>query len=418
MNVKNITVLHVLNSAGGGAAMSTVALMERLRAFGISSCAVCDDRGSHEERAALRAAAEGRVEFTPLYWWNRKIRSSAWKRPILEARQLFRTGWKRSSTRKVLHAADRWRADLIHTNTLLTPEGGLAARKLGIPHVWHLRELVGPNQPFQFGREGEDLGSLLVEQCDRLIANSESAAAQIRRLVPADFMCVIPNGIDCGAFARLERPKHRGETVVGMVASLTSRMKRHDLFIEGCSLVDKALPIECRIYGHDPSAGGRNSNDAYVAALHGLARSTGLLSRLRLPGHLPPVQIMSEIDILVHPTEFESFGRVVIEALAAGIPVIGANGGGVAELLEQDKTGLLFRPNDSADLARCVERMIQDKALAERCGAAGRELVQQRYSIDVTAQKVAQVYQDVLRFGTPENAPGAHKDQFAKVGLG
>src|SRR5262249_10866918 len=131
-------VLHVLNSAGGGAALSTVALMKSLGQEGISSCAVCHDAGASTEREVIREATSGRTMFTTLYWWNRKIRAATWKRPLIELRQIIRTGWKRNSTTAIVAFARQHQADLIHTNTFLTPEGGGAARRLGVPHVWHL----------------------------------------------------------------------------------------------------------------------------------------------------------------------------------------------------------------------------------------------------------------------------------------
>lgn len=401
-----LTVLHVLNSASGGAAMSTIALMERMKALGIRACAICDDRGTSEERKRLSDAANGNVVFAPLYWWNRKIRSSAWKRPILEVMQLVRTRWKTLSTQTVLESAKHCRADLIHTNTFLTPEGGLAARRLGIPHVWHLRELIGADQPFQLSRSGQALGSYLVKHCDRVIANSAIAAAQISLLLPPGFVDVVPNGIDCSSFGKRDRLRRPDRLVVAMIANLNSRVKRHDLFIEAAGLVDRRLPIEWRIYGHDPSAGGRTGTDAYVNSLHTLAQKVGISDRLRFPGHLPPAQIMNEIDFLVHPSEAESFGRVVVEAMAARVPVIGANGGGVAEIVTHEETGLLFRPADPEDLARSIERMIRDDVLARRCQTAAGVLVENKYSIDMTAQRVAQVYDEVLRYRSPGNAVG------------
>ena len=142
-------VLHVLNDAGGGAALSAIGLIESHRRQGIESCAVCHESGTLEERQRLLDVTRGDVLFTPLYWWNKKIRARFWKRPLIEAKQIWETRWTRSSTRRVMEFAVRHQADLIHTNTILTPEGGLAARRLGLPHVWHLRELLGPGMPFR-----------------------------------------------------------------------------------------------------------------------------------------------------------------------------------------------------------------------------------------------------------------------------
>ena len=86
-------VLHILNSAAGGAALSTLSLIDYLTAQGIASAAVCHDAGTPQERQALEDAVGGDVLYTRLYWWNRKIRMPAWKRPLVEARQIVATGW-------------------------------------------------------------------------------------------------------------------------------------------------------------------------------------------------------------------------------------------------------------------------------------------------------------------------------------
>jgi glycosyltransferase involved in cell wall biosynthesis len=391
-----MTVMHVLNGASGGAAMSTIALMEGLKKQGICACAVCDDKGTDEERGRLRDAVGGNVVFVPLYWWNQKTRSTAWKRPLLEAMQLIRTGWKLSSTRNIIRAIERWNPQLIHTNTLLTPEGGLAARKVGIPHVWHIRELVGPGLPFQFGLVGQAFGSYLETHCDRIIANSKVTAAQIKPWVSQDFVRVVSNGIDCASFVPKQSRALANPVVIGMVANLSSKWKKHRLFIEAAARVDPSLPVKWRIYGHDPSEGGRVQTDSYTNGLRVLAKTLKIESLLEFPGHLPPEKIMSEIDILVHPADAESFGRVVVEAMAAGVPVVGAGGGGVAEIVIPEETGLLFRPDDSNDLARCIERVIHDGDLARRFAIAGRSRAEQEYGIDNTARKVAEIYHEVL----------------------
>lgn len=389
-------VLHLLNGATGGAAMSTIALIERLKALGIGSCAVCDDMGTPDERARLRDAVDGKARFTPLYWWNRKIRSALWKRPLLEARQLMRTGWRLWSTQAVLEAIDQWRPALVHTNTLVTPEGAFASRKRGLPHVWHVRELIGSTAPFRLKLKEAALGTFLSRSCDRVIANSYVAAACLRDWMPPGLLTVIPNGIDCSAFVSQPEKPTTGRTIIGMVGNLSSRMKKHHLFIEAAARVDPKLEIEWRIYGHDPSEGGQLQTDPYVNDLRALSRELRVDQKLKFPGHLPPPQIMQEIDLLVHPTDGESFGRVVVEAMAAAKPVVGVRAGGVGEIVIDDENGLLANPNDSADLARCITRMICDDGLRRRLAAAGRVRVERDFTIETHTARVARVYEEVL----------------------
>jgi glycosyltransferase involved in cell wall biosynthesis len=386
-------VLHVLNSAGGGAALSTLGLIGMLRADGIDACAVCHDAGTAEEREQLRDAVNGAVVFTPLYWWNRKIRMPLWRRPLAEAKQILVTGWSIGSAARVAEFATRLQVDLIHTNTILTPEGGLAARRLGLPHVWHLRELIGPGQPFRLPREGASLGRYLAQYCSILVANSQSSAAVVRGWLPDGLLEIVPNGIDISRFHLRSAPEPSGEIVVGMVGNLTSRWKKHRLFIEAAALVDRRLPIRWRIYGHDPSQGGRTTGDPYVDGLHAEIARAGMTERFDWAGFVAePAEIMSQIDLLAHPADSESFGRAIVEAMAAGLPVVGVRGGGVGDIVEHGVTGLLAEPDNPQDLAACIDRLARDPARCRAMGLAGRERALEQYSLAACAANILRVY--------------------------
>lgn len=390
-------VVHVLNSASGGAALSTLGLIASFRREGIAACAVCHDAGNRQEREALRAATGGEVLFTTLYWWNRKIRAPLWKRPLSELRQMLRTGWSRRSTALVARFAAAHAAELIHTNTLTTPEGGLAARQLGLPHVWHMRELVGPGNPFRLPHEGASFGRYMQAHCSKLVANSHASADQVRSWVNEELLEVVPNGIDLARFQPRTGPAQPGRVVVAMVGNLTSRSKKHALFVEAAARVDRSLPIEWRIYGHDPSAGGTRHGDAYVDALHARLAQRGIADRFVWPGHVDdPARIMAEIDVLVHPADNESFGRVVVEAMATGLPTVGARGGGVGEIIDDAATGLLANPDDAADLAAQIEKLARDPQLRAKLGTAGRRRAEDKYSLEACAAGILRVYDQAM----------------------
>ncbi len=390
-------VLHVLNSASGGAALSTIGLMDSLRKQGIDACAVCHDSGGQSERDLLSEATQGNVIFAPLYWWNRKIRAKTWKRPLIEANQLRRTGFKRGSTAKVTRFAQDQQADLIHTNTICTPEGGAAARNLGLPHVWHLRELVGPGRPFRLPVEGDRLGRHLAKQCSFLVANSNVTADIVRGWLPDGLLQIVPNGIDISQFAVRQTTPPGKQLVAAMVGSISSNWKKHPLFVDAASQVDPSLDIEFRIYGHDPSQGGTVAGNAYADALHAQIDRLGLRNRFAFPGFMSnPADIMSQIDILVHQADDESFGRVIVEAMAAGIPVVGVRGGGVGEIVIHNETGLLGPPNDATALAKGIDILARDADLRHRMGIAGRERAETTYSLESCAAGILKVYQAAM----------------------
>jgi glycosyltransferase involved in cell wall biosynthesis len=403
------TVLHVLNSAAGGAALSTIGLMRSLEHSGIASCAVCHDAGTVAERDQIRDATGGRALFTPLYWWNRKIRAAAWKRPLIELRQILKTGWMRRSAAAITDFARTYNADLIHTNTFLIPEGGIAARRLGLPHVWHLRELLGPGQPFRLAGRPARIAQYVREHASLVIANSQTSASTAGDLIPADMIRVVPNGIDMAAFQqRSHRDDARQSLVIAMVASLTSRTKKHDLFVEAAARLKDCPTVEFRIYGHDLTAGGTRPGDHYAAAIQALVRQRGLADRFHFPGYIPdPARIMAEIDILVHSADNESFGRIVVEAMAAGLPVVGVRGGGVGEIVVDGETGLLAPPDNPLALAECISKLVHDVALRNRFGAAGRSRAESHYSLESCVAGVFRVYEEAMQrpLGTRHEAP-------------
>jgi glycosyltransferase involved in cell wall biosynthesis len=377
-------VLHVMNGAVGGAFLSTLTLIDALGREGIESSAVCHPVGSAESRNALREATSGRAIFRPLYWWNRKIRATRWKRPAIEAYQLARTGAALGSTWSVARAAHAFRAHLIHTNSIVITEGARTARILGAPHVWHLREMVGRDQPFRFPREGGRLARYIGNRASIVVATSQNAAASIGPL--AGRLMVVYNGIDVSAFRRDRRGN--GRTVVAMVGNITAQWKRHDLFIEAASRISDE-EVEFRVYGDSPDARPR---DPYAASMQRLARACRVEDRLRWMGHHPPEAIMRDVDILVHPASGESFGRTVVEAMAAGIPVVSVNAGGVAELVEDGRTGLLVPPGDSNALRDGITKLLKDPELCTRFGGAGRERAERNFSIPAYTRGILNAY--------------------------
>lgn len=382
-------VLHVMNGAAGGAALSTLGLIREFEARGVQSAVACLDAGTAPERDMLRDATHGRAIFLPLYIWNRKIRADTWKRPLLELRQWAKTGAAAASSLAVARFLRRVGADLVHSNTVLTIEGATASRLCRVPHVVHLRELVGVGQPFRFPVEGRPFGAMLSYAAEAVIANSGYTAQLVRDWLPAGLLHVVPNGLDLAPFSRLP-PPFAGPRRVSMIGSVSSRWKKHQLFIEAAAEVSDP-DVEFRIYGHDPGP-----TDAYAAGLRKRIEELGLGHRFFFAGFRRPEEAVAETDILVHPADKESFGRIAVEAMAAGRPVIGVRAGGIGEVVVDGETGLLTQPDDPAQMGAAIRRLLSDRPLAKRLGVAGRERARQRYSVSSCASGVLAVYAEVL----------------------
>jgi glycosyltransferase involved in cell wall biosynthesis len=234
----------------------------------------------------------------------------------------------------------------------------------------------------------------MATHCSKLVANSEICAAQVRDWLPEGLLEVVTNGIDIGRFSPRGHVADPLRLIVAMVGSLTSRWKKHELFVDAALAVDRKLPIEWRIYGHDPSHGDPNHSDHYSAQLHERIAKAGMTDRFVFPGYIAdPADIMAQIDLLVHPADHESFGRVAVEAMAAGLPVVGVRGGGVAEIVEHGVTGLLASPDDARGLAACIEQLARGPLRRQAMGAAGRRRAEAQYSIAACTEGILRVYE-------------------------
>jgi glycosyltransferase involved in cell wall biosynthesis len=135
--------------------------------------------------------------------------------------------------------------------------------------------------------------------------------------------------------------------------------------------------------------------DEYAQSLPALATRLGVAERVELRGHRHDVwEELSQIDVLVHASVTpEPFGQVILEGMAAGVPVIAARAGGPAEILRHDVTGVLYKQGDVGALAAAMQRM-QDPALRERLVANARAGLG-RYAPPIVAGELQDLYETV-----------------------
>jgi glycogen(starch) synthase len=141
--------------------------------------------------------------------------------------------------------------------------------------------------------------------------------------------------------------------------------------------------------------------EAHVSTLRRLATGLGVRDRIHFTGAVSPQDmpaLYAAHDVLVFPSTWgEPFGRVMAEAMAAGLPVLAAAVGGVTEIVENEKTGLVFEPGNAADLAARILRVADDAAFRAKLAAAGREHVLTTFDIGQMTESIERYLEDVVR---------------------
>ena len=108
------------------------------------------------------------------------------------------------------------------------------------------------------------------------------------------------------------------------------------------------------------------------------------------------VDILAEIDLLVHPANQEPFGRVLLEASAAGVPMVATNVGGTAEIIIDQATGYLVPAHDAVSLATAIIAILSDPVESQRLRENARARAMREFSIDVATNRLLGVWSDVV----------------------
>ncbi len=281
-------------------------------------------------------------------------------------------------------AAEAGESEVLFANTQKAMVvGTIASRIAGKPLIWYLHDIITSDH---FGRVNRllnvFLGSFFVS---RIITNS--AASKSAFLMGGGrhrHIRVIPNGFDPEPFDEVDEDQLRAlrwelglttAPIVGVFSRLAP-WKGQRVLIEALA----ALPgVQALIVGKALFRGEQE----YLDELERLARAKGVADRIHFLGFRDDVaNLMKLCDVIVHTSIApEPFGRVIVEAMLAGKPVIATRGGGASEIVEHLKTGILVNAGDSNEMANAVRVFLDHPGVASGMARAGRERALKCYSV-------------------------------------
>lgn len=201
----------------------------------------------------------------------------------------------------------------------------------------------------------------------------------------------IPHGVDLGVFQPRERaacrdalglPRH-GVVMLCAIERMDRPLKGAALLVEALERIPEAERRDCTLVCF-----GKSSR-ALVSRMPVPVVDLGYLSHDRLKA-----LAYSAADFVVNPSRAECFGLVALEAMACGTPVVAFGVGGLTELVEPMKTGLLAAADDADDLARCIRRMLAEPELRASTGQNARRLAEAEHDINTQVRRTTAAYHD------------------------
>ena len=350
-------------------------------------------------------------------------------------------------------AGDRY--DLIH---FTDAREALFCRRAGVPMLGNMNDYyfaAAPAIPWAFRKDYVDwlkrwgyyrlvrfLERRALRKLDAIICNSRHTAAVLAGQygIPDDRLPVIYKSIDlegigfpgdrpgeaeesasqdrdrAGAEPReIEKPLRRGPDTA-------QDQKRQILFIGGNvqrkglpTLIHAASAVVERVPGTVFSVVGDNQN---LEAMKALCRREGVGDHFRFWGWQSHNQIQAhyrQASVFVMPSLIEAFGVVFLEAMAAGVPVIGGDTGGTRELIEDGVNGILVTPRDHRQLAGRIVDLLEDEDLRRRLIEGGRRTVR-NYTVEAMLDRTYLIYHQLLT-GRSGSEPGASRPGSSEMGI-
>jgi glycosyltransferase involved in cell wall biosynthesis len=356
---------HLAKLGGGG--KSLLALLAQIPEQGWHAHVVVPGEGQFTDALIDMGIPHTIFPFRPLDW----------RRPLEAARTTL--AWRR-----IMQDVN---PSLIHANGFdLSRSFAMAAGSLGIPYITHVR--------FPFEPEGARWVLRRLPKPAAFIFNSRAMQDRlwpdVVKYAPQSLPYTVHNAVDMDSFTYAPWPEEP-PCRIGIIANFAP-FKRHEDFLRmAAEMVRSRQDLEFWIVGDDTEGSGRRK------VLEQLAGELGITRYARFLGHRSDIpDIIRQLHLLVVPSQFEPFGRVVIEAMACGRPVIGSRDGGIPEIIDDGKTGSLVEVGDYAGFSRAALDLINNKEQWENMSKNSIEAVQRRFSIQAHTKIILDIYGELL----------------------
>ncbi len=299
---------------------------------------------------------------------------------------------------KIAHLMRREKVDLVFSNELLLLEGGIAARLMGVPHIYHVHNAFFST----YFRTYLPLGFikwLTLKLADRMIFVSQRQMLELFEDHTQEIKFeVATQGFDAQYFARDEERDmawrrrtgiSESSPLVVLIAASASNKGQED-FLRAASIIRESMSMaQFAIIG-----GG---DERYLKELKDLALQLGLESDLFFVDFMEDIApVYGSLDVLVCASLKETFGRTIVEAMLAEKPVVSTRCGGPEEIVIDGVTGFLVPVKAPQELARAVLRILGDRDLAQQMGQAGKNRALSGYSMQSYARQIQDIIEECV----------------------
>ncbi len=285
------------------------------------------------------------------------------------------------------------RPDVIYSNSITNPFGALLAFMFKIPHVWHIREFVYEDLGARFDWGRRLSSSFIQAASSRVVCNSKAVLEKWGAWLKNSPIEVVYNGFDIDSYGACEASKQNLTSKIQLlVMSSLHPGKGVEDAVAALSLLRK------RGYEVQLVIAGSEEDKEYSVGIRRLVKELGLDKYIQWMGFVDkPIDLLKDASVLLITSRSEAFGRVAVEAMLCGTPLVGAASGGLKEIIEDGKTGFLYKPGDSESLAGCVESLIKDPERTRGMALQGRARAVSEFDSKIYVDRIQNILKDVCK---------------------
>ena len=292
--------------------------------------------------------------------------------------------------------------DLVYSNTITKISGALAARLCGVPHVYHVREVL-ENHPLSSAFTDETAFRIISFLSEQVITNSVFVENYFKSLCYRDKIRAVYNAIDIAEFSKpAQALGFRAEIgvagttgLIGILGTVHSHKNHEDLIRALAIMHKRGTDAKVVVIGHII----RDYYDKLVQIME----QEGIKEKvIFVPFRDDIGKIIHELDTVVVCSLAEPFGRTTIETMAAGIPVVATDTGASPEIVVDGVTGYLVPVHAPEQLADAIEKVLSDPEKAREMGSAGRRRVAEIFNVDRYVREIEAVLEEAASASRPQ----------------
>lgn len=380
-------------SALYGANQSLLNLLEGLAHFGVLPYVIAPQEGYLVDMLRQRQIA---YALFPIQIWvgakreNRSLRQ--WGKSKYEVMKRLRKNL--SLFFPLIRQLREWNIDIVYTNTSISPIGIFCAKWLGLPHVWHIREFADLhyNLNFDFGKYAFQR---VLGWSDVRVAISKAVSQHVILQKQMKHSFIVYNGVAwkkdmIERFARVQQINKNNyqRSFTFAIIGLIHPAKGQDIAIQAFSEIAKDYSQARLLIVGDGDVEYKKKCEELVAKnrIDGQVEFCGFVREIE--------QIYFDADVILMCSRNEAMGRVTVEAMTAGRPVIGYAQGGTLELIEHEYNGLLY--NDFNGLVSAMRRLLKNPDFGRQLGKNGWKMAKEKFTIEEYASRIYNILDSLV----------------------